>query len=251
MLGSVLRQGFGNYTRSNCIRPNVLNNTFNLNLSTSKFVNSSKFTRSLHTSLPRFYGHKHPNYVYLFGVTCDKPLYGERYLEWEIMPRDEFGIPAHIPPDISTLITHTYYVPPQYYPFLKRIGDETPELKPWCDKMIKGQLSFADYEEMFYKNAKPLKVYRNRIPLPYRSEAEVAKSAEVYWEGKWLSYRQRVAAEYRTRQLFRDFLVATLVGLFWTQIWMSQVAIYNDDMRLFYLEAPEHKINWVVPRGDL
>lgn len=26
---------------------------------------------------------------------------------------------------------------------------------------------------------------------------------------------------------------------------------YRIDMKLFYLEAPEHKINWVKPRGDL
>ncbi len=35
---------------------------------------------------------------------------------------------------------------------------------------------------MFYKNAKPLKVYRSRIPLPYRTEDEVARSAEVYFK---------------------------------------------------------------------
>lgn len=65
------------------------------------------------------------------------------------MPRDEFGVPAHIPPEISTTIRHTcpaglwhlktaplrptcflrYYIPPQYYPFLKKLGDDTPELK--------------------------------------------------------------------------------------------------------------------------
>ena len=28
----------------------------------------------------------------------------------EVMPRDEFGVPAHIPPELSTEIKHTYYV---------------------------------------------------------------------------------------------------------------------------------------------
>lgn len=207
--------------------------------------------RSLYTLSTPKQRFMRPNDVYTFSVITDKPWYPQRYLEWEVMPRDEFGVPAHIPPDISTLITHTYYVPPQYYPFLKKIGDETPELKPWTDKMIKGQLSFADYEEMFYKNAKPLKVFRNRIPMPWRSDAEISRAAEVEWEGKWLFYRIRVMGEYRTRSIFRDYMTACLVAVFWSQIWMSQVAIYNDDMRLFYLEAPEHKINWVVPRGDL
>ena len=32
---------------------------------------------------------------------------------WKVMPRDEFGVPAHIPPELSTTIRHTYYVPPQ------------------------------------------------------------------------------------------------------------------------------------------
>lgn len=208
-------------------------------------------SRAMHTSATRFMGVRKPNDPYLWVITHDKPFYPDRYLEWEIMPRDEFGVPAQIPPDISTLIAHTYYVPPQYYPFIKKIGDDTPELKPWMDKLIKGQLTFADYEEMFYKNAKPLKVYRNRIPLPYRTDEEIKKSAEVLWEGKWLSFRQRVQGEYLTRCTFRDFFVAVLLGLWSTQIWMSQMAVYNDDMRLFYLEAPEHKLNWVVPRGDL
>ena len=36
-------------------------------------------------------------------------------------------------------------------------------------------MTFDDYEEMFYKNAKPLKVYRSRIPLPYRTDEEIAR----------------------------------------------------------------------------
>ena len=63
------------------------------------------------------------------------------------MPRDEFGVPAHIPPEISTTIRHTYYIPPQYYPFLKKLGDDTPELKPWMDKLMNGEMTFDDYEE--------------------------------------------------------------------------------------------------------
>lgn len=202
-------------------------------------------------SAPLLSGTRRPSDPYLFTITHDKPFYGERYLEWEILPRDEFGVPHHIPPDISTVIQHTYFVPPAYYPFIKKIGDDTPELKPWMDKLIKGQLTFADYEEMFYKNAKPLKVYRNRIPLPYRTDEEIKNSAEVMWESKWCSFRQRVQGEYFCRSVFRDFFTAILLGICSTQIWMSHMSVYNDDMRLFYLEAPEHKINWVVPRGDL
>ena len=64
------------------------------------------------------------------------------------MPRDEFGVPATIPPEISTRIRHTYYIPPQYYPFLKKLGDDTPELKPWMDKLMNGEMTFDDYEEL-------------------------------------------------------------------------------------------------------
>ena len=28
------------------------------------------------------------------------------------------------------MIDPRYYIPPQYYPFLKKLGDDTPELKP-------------------------------------------------------------------------------------------------------------------------
>merc|ERR1719313_2542819 len=67
--------------------------------------------------------------------------------------RDEYGVPAVIPPEVSTLIRHTYYVPPQFYPWLKKLGDDTPELKPYMDKLINGEMTFTDYEEMFYKFA--------------------------------------------------------------------------------------------------
>jgi hypothetical protein len=61
--------------------------------------------------------------------------------EFEVMPRDEWGVPAHIPPDLSTQIVHTYQVPPQYFPFLKKIGEDSPHLQPFCDKLIKGVVS--------------------------------------------------------------------------------------------------------------
>ena len=35
------------------------------------------------------------------------------------------AVPAHIPPELSTSIRHTYYVPPQYYPFLKKLGHDS------------------------------------------------------------------------------------------------------------------------------
>ena len=50
------------------------------------------------------------------------------------MTRDEWGVPVSIPPELSTTIKHTYYVPPQYYPFLKKLGDDDPDLKPYMDK---------------------------------------------------------------------------------------------------------------------
>merc|ERR1712194_588328 len=173
-----------------------------------------------------------------FVYAMDKGFYNIRYWEFEVMPRDGFGVPGHIPPDISCAIDHCYYVPPQYFPFLKKVGDETPELKPWMDKLIKGQLTFHDYEEMFYKNAKPLKVYRSRIPLPYRTAEEVARSPEVNWESKWYSFRQRIEGEYAVRNVFRDALTALLIGSFACQLWMTQQAVYQDDMLSSTLRLP-------------
>ena len=38
----------------------------------------------------------------------DKPGWDtDMELEYDVMPRDEFGVPAHIPPEISTTIRHT------------------------------------------------------------------------------------------------------------------------------------------------
>ncbi|CAJ1390036.1 unnamed protein product [Effrenium voratum] len=209
-------------------------------------------TRLLHQSSPRFNQCVNPGYPVMWTLVYDKPAYDpEMELEYDVMPRDEFGVPAHIPPEISTAIRHTYYIPPQYYPFLKKLGDDTPELKPWMDKLINGEMTFDDYEEMFYQFAKPLKIHRPLIPMPYRSAEEVKRTEEVMWEGAWLSFRQRVLGDYISRHHFRDFLGGIGVGLFFAWVYTQQHRQYRIDMKLFYLEAPEHKINWVTPRGDL
>ncbi|KAF4654107.1 hypothetical protein FOL46_008864 [Perkinsus olseni] len=202
-------------------------------------------------------------YPFHYVVQYDDPNYDcEADFEFEEIPRDEFGVPAHIPPELSTQIRHTYYVPPQYYPFLKKLGEDTPELKPYTDKLIMGDMTYDDYEEMFYKFAKPLKIYRSRLPLPYRTDAEIAQEKyvrvywvfevpEVAWCGKWYSYRQRVQGDYYSRHYFRDWLIGILLGTYLGNLYVKQHRQYRVDMKLFYLEAPEHKINWVKPRGDL
>lgn len=167
------------------------------------------------------------------------------------IPRNEFGVPAHIPPEIGQSIKHTYHVPPQYYPFLKKLGDDTPELKPYTDMLINGEMTYEKYEEMFYKFAKPLKIYRSRIPQPYRTDAELAQEDSVAWEGAWYSFRQRILADYYTQFRFRDHCIGALIGLWIAAIMVDQHRQYRVDMKLYYLEAPEHKINWVKPRGDL
>eukprot|EP00811_Abedinium_folium_P002546 NODE_12338_length_1230_cov_8.368994.p2 GENE.NODE_12338_length_1230_cov_8.368994~~NODE_12338_length_1230_cov_8.368994.p2 ORF type:complete len:242 (-),score=78.36 NODE_12338_length_1230_cov_8.368994:226-951(-) len=208
--------------------------------------------RHFHRSLPRHHGLVNPGWPVMFDITYDKPGWNpEMELEYDVMPRDAFGVPAHIPPEVSTKINHTYYVPPQYYPFLKKLGDDTPELKPYMDRLMNGEMTFDDYEEMFYAFAKPLKIHRSKIPMPYRSEAEQAKSDEVAWEGAWLSFRERVLGDYLSRHYIREFLVGMAIGAFWAWLYLAMHRQYRIDMKLFYLEAPEHKINWVVPRGDL
>lgn len=188
----------------------------------------------------------------MYTVVYDKPGWDpEMELEYDVMPRDEFGVPAHIPPEISTTIRHTYYIPPQYYPFLKKLGDDTPELKPYLDKLINGEMTFDDYEEMFYAFAKPLKIHRPLIPMPYRTADEIKRQEEVAWEGAWLSFRQRVIGDYYSRHYFRDYIAGMGIGLFLAFVFMQAHRQYRIDMKLFYLEAPEHKINWVTPRGDL
>merc|ERR1711933_149113 len=108
-------------------------------------------------------------------------------------------------------IRHTYYIPPQYYPFLKKLGDDTPELKPYMDKLMNGEMTFDDYEEMFYAFAKPLKIYRPRIPIPYRSAEEMKNTDEDFWDGYGPLFRMALHSGHRQ---------------------------YRIDMKLFYLEAP-------------
>jgi len=208
--------------------------------------------RAIHWSPARHHMGVNPGWPVQYLVGYDKPGWDtDQELEYEVMPRDAFGVPAHIPPEVSTTIRHTYYVPPQYYPFLKKLGDDTPELKPYMDKLINGEMTFEDYEEMFYAFAKPLKITRSCIAMPYRTEAEIKKEAEVAWEGAWLSFRQRVMGDYQTQHYMRDFLVGMAIGLYMAWIFVQGHRQYRIDMKLFYLEAPEHRINWVVPRGDL
>jgi len=144
-----------------------------------------------------------------------------------------------------------YYVPPQFYAFLKKLGDDTPALKPYMDQLINGEMTFDAYEEMFYKFAKPLKIYRRQIPMPFRTAEEQKRTEEVSWEGAWLSYRQRVLGEYQTNVYLREYVLGMIIGTFFAYLWADAQRQYRIDMKLFYLEAPEHKINWVKPRGDL
>ncbi|KAL8448938.1 hypothetical protein Emag_003790 [Eimeria magna] len=193
-----------------------------------------------------------PGYPMLFDVKYDRPTWQPLWEdEHEVIPRDGYGVPAHIPPEISTKIKHVFHVPPQFYPFLKKLGDDTPALQPYMEKLIKGDLTFQDYEEMFYKFAKPAKIYRKQIPMPYRTPEEIAREQEVEWEGAWLSYRQRVLADYQSAMNLREYLFGAVLGLFFAYLWLDQHRQYRIDMKLFYLEAPEFKMNWVKPRGDL
>eukprot|EP00913_Durusdinium_trenchii_P003318 g3072.t1 len=102
---------------------------------------------------------------------------------------------------------------------------------------MNGEMTFDDYEEMFYTFAKPLKIHRPLIPMPYRSEAEMKKSPEVAWEGAWLSFRQRVLGDYTSRHYFRDFVGGMGVGIFLAWIYVQAHRQYRIDMKLFYLEA--------------
>merc|ERR1719359_1964844 len=208
--------------------------------------------RGLHTSPSRKHGVVNPGWPVMYHISYDKPGWDpEMELEYEVMPRDEFGVPAHIPPELSTMIKHTYYVPPQYYPFLKKLGDDTPELKPFMDKLINGEMTYDDYEHMFYHFAKPLTIYRSMIPVPYRTAEEVKHEDEVDWESAWMSFRQRVLGDFLGRNASRDFFFAPTVGAFFGVLYIQRCKQYRKDMKLFYLAAPEHKINWVKPRGDL
>lgn len=191
-------------------------------------------------------------YPMMYIVTYDKPSWQPLWEEeYEVMPRDEFGVPASIPPEVSTTIKHVYYPPPQFYPFFKKLGDDTPELKSYMHKLIQGKLTFDDYEEMFYKFAKPLKIYRKQIAMPYRSPEEQLKTDEVNWESAWLSYRQRVLGDFNVHMYLREYILGCLIGIYFMWLWVDAHKQYRLDMKLFYLEAPEHKLNWVKPRGDL
>ncbi|CDJ62886.1 Chromosome II, complete genome, related [Eimeria necatrix] len=193
-----------------------------------------------------------PGYPMLFDVKYDRPTWQPLWEdEHEVIPRDGYGVPAHIPPEVSTKIKHVFHVPPQFYPFLKKLGDDTPALRPYMEKLIKGELTFEDYEDMFYRFAKPAKIYRRQIPEPYRTPEEIEREQEVAWEGAWLSYRQRVLSDYQSSMYLREYLFGALVGVFFGYLWLDQHRQYRIDMKLFYLEAPENKVNWVKPRGDL
>ncbi|GFE52757.1 chromosome complete related protein [Babesia ovis] len=171
--------------------------------------------------------------------------------EHSVIPRDGYGCPGTFPPEVSTKITHTFRLPPQFYPFLKKLGDDTPALKPYMDRLITGKFTNQDYEEMFYKFAKPLKIYRKLIPKPFRTAEEQAREAEVSWESAWLSYRQQVAAEYNVAIGMREYLMGMLVALYGAYLWMKMHRQYRADMRLFYHEAPEHKVNHQTANGPL
>merc|ERR1712032_1169522 len=110
---------------------------------------------------------------------------------------------------------------------------------PYMDKLMNGEMTWDDYEEMFYAFAKPLKISRSKIPMPYRTEEEMTKSAEIDWEGAWLSFRQRVMNDYTARHYFRDFIAGMSIGLYCAWLFIEQHRQYRIDMKLFYLEAPE------------
>jgi len=171
--------------------------------------------------------------------------------DYTTMTRDEWGVPVSIPPELSTAIKHTYYVPPQYYPFLKKLGDDDPDMKPYMDKLIMGELGFYDYEEMFYKFAKPLRITRSRFPMPYRTPEECANTRRTEWESAWLCFRHRVYNDYTSQVWYRDAILGQVLGMFVAFLWLDTQIYMREDMKLFYLEAPEHKINWVPARGDL
>jgi hypothetical protein len=167
------------------------------------------------------------------------------------IPRDGFGVPAHIPPEIALQIKHTFQVPPIYFPWIKKLGEDTAELKPYCDKLIKGELTFEEYEDMFYSFAKPLKVHRSEIPQPYRTAEEVKLEDFGKWNAAWEAYRQRLRGDLHTKYYLRNLALGGIFGLFVASIYVAKHKQHRVDMKLFYLQAPEHKINWVKPRGDL
>eukprot|EP01067_Filipodium_phascolosomae_P001552 Filipodium_phascolosomae@DN2014_c0_g1_i1.p1 len=133
----------------------------------------------------RFGGRPH-----VFLMTVDRPWVPTKEVEYEVLPADEFGVPVHIPPEVSTKIKHTFALPPAFWPWLKKVGDDSPQLKPYTDKLIEGNLTLWEFEEMFYKSTKPLRIYRDLVNKPFRSPEEQARTPEVEWESAWLTYRQ-------------------------------------------------------------
>merc|ERR1711924_438995 len=88
-----------------------------------------------------------------------------------------------------------------------------------------GEMTFDDYEEMFYQFSKPLKVYRQRIPMPYRTAEEMKKSDEIMWEGAWLSFRQRVHGDFVTRHYLRDFIAGMALGVYFAWLYIDAQAV--------------------------
>lgn len=193
-----------------------------------------------------------PGYPMMYSFNYDKPTWQPLWEdENEVMPRDEFGVPALVPPEVSTNIKHVYHLPPHFYPFIKKLGHDTPALQPYTNLLINGQLTFDKYEEMFYKFVQPLKIYRKLIPMPYRTAMEMSHEEEMQWESAWMSFRSKVYYDYFSQMKLREYIAGIVFGLFGAWVWMDNMRQYRIDMKLFYLEAPEHKINWVKPRGDL
>ncbi|KAK2195921.1 hypothetical protein BdWA1_002519 [Babesia duncani] len=194
----------------------------------------------------------HTGWPILIAANTTQPMWQEYHWgDTSTIPRDGYGCPATFPPEVSTQILHTYRLPPQFYPFLKKLADDTPELAPYMHKLINGMFTNHDYEEMFYKFAKPLKIYRKLIPKPFRTLEEQGKEDEVSYESAWLSFRQRVAAEFNVAINLREYVLGMFFGVYFAYLWLDMQRQYRLDMRLYYTEAPEHKIKWVVPRGDL
>ncbi|CAD2097465.1 hypothetical protein YYG_03901 [Plasmodium vinckei petteri] len=250
-----------NIEKEKCSKTNnpFLISSRNIVSSTSKKLNKNNYIENGSKEEDKFFEGEHLNrqlggygYPMMFIVTYDRPSWQPFWEnDCDVIPRDEFGIPASIPPEVSTNIKHTYYVPPQFYMFLKKLGDDTAELKPYMTKLIQGEFTYDDYQEMFYKFAKPLKIFRKKIPVPYRSAEEMKHEENIKWQSAWYSYRQKVLAEYNVTMCLREFILYMTVGLYFAYLWLDALRQYRLDMKLFYLEAPEHKINWVKPRGDL
>ena len=49
----------------------------------------------------------------------------------------------------------------------------------------------------------------------------------------------------------RDYVLGCTIGVFGAYLFADNHRQIRHDMKLFYIEAPECRFNWVVPRGDL